>query len=74
MSFEIQELTIFDGWINNWISLDESGEAEIIRFTSRKDAELALNEYLYDLNLAIADGYMEDLPTRESYRIVEVQE
>ncbi len=72
MSFEIQEYTLFDGWINNWVAIDEDGEAEIVRFESKNMAEIALSEYLHDLKRAVADGYMEDLPSRESYRIVEV--
>lgn len=72
MAFEIQELTVFDGWINNWISIDESGEAQFVTFDTRNLAQIELDMYFHDLKQAMAEGFMDDLPKRENYRIVEV--
>lgn len=72
MAYEIQEFTLFDGWLNTWTSVDDNGEAYKTRFDTRSDAELELKSFINDMTRAVADGYMEDVPSIDSYKIVEV--
>jgi hypothetical protein len=70
--FEIQEFTLFDGWINTWLSVDNDGEAYKTTFDTRSEAQLELESFIHDMQKAVADGYMEDVPSIDSYKIVEV--
>jgi len=67
--YEVQEETLADGWINNW----SSGGLPTI-FDDVKSAEAELNYFIQDCKEAYLDGYMEDYPDKESFRIVEVWE
>jgi len=67
--YEVQEETLADGWINNW----SSGGLPTI-FEDVKSAEAELNYFIQDCKEAYLDGYMEDYPDKESFRIVEVWE
>ena len=70
--FEIQEFTLFDGWLNTWLSVDGDGEAYKTTFNTRQEAENELNSFIYDMQRAVADGYMEDVPSIDTFKIVEV--
>jgi hypothetical protein len=69
--FEVQEYTIGDGWVNNWRH-EQDGSNEPLQFNSEEAALKELDEFLYDMLEAEARGYVEDTPTREEFRIVEV--
>jgi hypothetical protein len=70
--FEIQEFTLFDGWLNTWLSVDADGEAYKTTFNTRQEAENELNCFINDMQRAVADGYMEDVPSIDTFKIVEV--
>jgi hypothetical protein len=66
--FVVQEYTLCDGWINNWS--DEDGQPT--KFDTFAEAEAELNKFMYDMQNAVERGYLEDSPTIDEYRIVEV--
>lgn len=72
MSFEVQEFTLFDGWINNWSYYDDKGELKPSVFNSYDEAEFELDCLLQDLQEAYSRGDMGDVPSRDEFRIVEV--
>lgn len=66
VSFEIQEFTLFDGWINTWS--DENGKPS--QFKTEVEAWDELDGFLSDMQRAVNRGDMEDMPSRDDYRIV----
>lgn len=51
-------------WENVW-SLDEEPET----FASYEDASIALEEHLLECRGAVKAGHLEDMPTRDTFRI-----
>lgn len=68
MRYEVQTLTVCDGWINTW-SCD--GDPEY--FSTYEEAECALHEFIADMVRAKADGEIEDEYEAEDYRIAKVE-
>jgi hypothetical protein len=52
-------------WLNVW-ELDEEPET----FASYEEADAALAEHLRDCRYAVNLGHLEDMPTRDEFRIV----
>jgi len=67
MRYEVQTLTICDGWINTWTS---DGDPEY--FSTYEEAECALHEFIADMVRAKADGEIEDEYEAEDYRIAKL--
>jgi hypothetical protein len=71
--YEVQEFTVFDGWINNWTHTQDGSE-EPVYFNSREGAEIELDEFFADMAKEVIEGNMADVPDRETFRIVEVSD
>lgn len=69
--YEVQEYTIADGWINNWRH-EQDGSNEPLQFISYEGAQNELDEFFHDMEDAEARGYVDDMPKRSEFRIVEV--
>lgn len=65
IKYEVQEYTLCDGWVNNWS--DESGPTQ---FNSEYEARACLDEFFNDEAEAVAQGYIEDMPDADQFRIV----
>lgn len=68
IKFEVQEWTLCDGWINNWS--DEDGNPSM--FNSQHEAWQEWEAFYLDMHDAYTNGYLEDVPEKGNYRIVEV--
>lgn len=68
MRYEVQTLTICDGWINTWTS---DGDPEY--FDTYEEAECALHEFLADIKEAREEGFFADDYEGEDYRIAKVE-
>ena len=69
MTFEVQTLTACDGWANCW-----HDDGELLIFDTREDAQAALDEFLDDLDEAIALGNIEPGYTADHYRVAPVHD
>ena len=65
--YEVQELTIADGWVNTWTSPDNWAY-----YNNKAEAQSDLDYHLNECVDAVARGDMMDAPSRDSFRIVEV--
>jgi predicted DNA-binding WGR domain protein len=70
--YEVQEYTLCGGWVNNWSYVDSAGESQPTTFDSELEARASLDEFFNDEAEAVAQGYIEDMPDAEQFRIVEV--
>ena len=66
--YEVQEFTT-SGWENTWNSPDNWAY-----YTNRAEAQEDLDYHLESCEDAFKRGLMADIPTRESFRIVEVSD
>jgi hypothetical protein len=71
-SWEVQEDCLMGGWTNTW-TYEEDGEYHPTKFTSAEEAQESLEEFLADLQREYEKGRMEDVPDRDTFRIVEVK-
>ncbi len=71
--FEVQTLSICDGWINSWFATDKKGTRPVT-FASYAAAEAHINEYLDDVQLEIETGERgaDEGFDRNNFRIVEI--
>ena len=60
-TYEVQTLTVVDGWVNTWHVDDE-----LQTFSTKKEAEEAIDEFFDDLD----DADMSDDYDRDDYRVV----
>jgi hypothetical protein len=67
--YEVQEFNLCGGWANNW-SYDDKPTT----FDSREAAQAELDAFLADCEEELEAGNMPDVPDREEFRIVEVQQ
>lgn len=72
--FEVQENCLFGGWTNTWTTYDDEGNEVPSTFDKRSDAEDELEDMLNDCRQAVEMGNMEDIPSRNDFRIVEVND
>jgi hypothetical protein len=70
MKWEIQEFTVFEGWVNTWTD----GDDKSVVFDTKEDAETALTDYLDDINQAVKDGDMVGGYNRDGFRVVPIEE
>jgi len=68
--FEVQQITICDGWVNTWINWDDNGNATPETFKSFDDAVIALDEYLSDIEWEYKNGNLDSIYDRSEFRIV----
>lgn len=66
--FEVQEFCLFGGWTNTW----SDSEGNPSYFDTEVEAWDELEAFLKDMQEAVLMGDMEDAPSRDDYRIVEV--
>ena len=72
MSYEIQQHTICDGWVNTWRIEHLDGSVEYETFETYDEACAALEEYLFEIWEEICAGQSRpDAHNPEMYRIAE---
>jgi len=69
MAYEVQEFCLCGGWTNTW-----SVEDEPTIFDTKEEAEIALMDFFEDCDYAFKEEFMPDVPDREDFRIVEIQD
>lgn len=72
--FEVQELTICDGWANTWHEYDDDNNEIPMQFDSFKAALEELDQYLYDYEKAYNMGDINSPEDRDNFRIIEVKQ
>jgi hypothetical protein len=72
IQYEVQEFCLCDGWVNNWSYEDWAGNTVKTLFDSKEDAEAELEYFFEQYQFEFESGNIEDAPTREDFRIVEV--
>jgi len=72
MTFEVQQLTLCQGWVNTWAVLREDGSSEPETFATEAEAEAAIIEFLDEIEDEIAVGQRntDDGYSRDAFRIV----
>ena len=68
--YEVQTKTVCDGWVNCWTDENEKPWT----FSSRKEAQEELDEFLADVKEAVAAGDMQEEYDPNDYRIVPVKQ
>ncbi|BBB10732.1 hypothetical protein [Sphingopyxis sp. EG6] len=69
MTWEVQTLTLCDGWVNTW-TISRFGQAEQPEtFASFVEAEQALARFIEDARFAVEAGDLTDPPDPSEYRI-----
>jgi hypothetical protein len=71
--FEVQEFCLMGGWTNTWSFEDEDGETVPSFFDTEAEAQAELDWFLKEMQEAVDEGNMQDVPDREDFRIVEVE-
>lgn len=74
MAYEIQENCLFGGWTNTWTTYDDNDKEIPSRFDTLDEAEAELDNFFADCIYAMDIGNTEDIPDREDFRIVAVEE
>lgn len=72
--YEVQEFCLCGGWTNTWTFEDDEGEAQPSTFDSYEDARAELDYFIKDCEEEFEAGNVVDIPDREEFRIVEVQQ
>jgi hypothetical protein len=70
--FEVQTLTLCQGWINCWTAYENGYTEKPLLFNTREEAQAALDEFLEDEHEEYLNGNMEDMYDEEDFRIMEV--
>lgn len=70
--YEVQELTICDGWINTWHEYDDDNNEIPMRFDSFAAALMELDNYIDDYQDAYEAGDIENPEDRSRFKIVQV--
>ena len=71
--YEIQEVCLCGGWTNTWSHEDDDGNSIPTIYDSIEEAEIDLEDFFEDCDYAVKEEFLEDMPSREDYRIVEVK-
>lgn len=73
MRYEVQHYTLCDGWINTWTCWEGDTDERVPEtFSSFKDAQSALDDFLEESQWEYEEGNLESPEDRNDYRIVEV--
>ena len=72
MTYEVQQFTLCQGWINTWAVLHEDGYSEPETFATEADAEAAIIEFLDEIEEEIVVGQRsrDEGYSRDEFRIV----
>ena len=57
MTYEVQQYTLCDGWVNTWSFTDENDLTQPETFETRKEAQAALDEFLGEISEEIEMGW-----------------
>ena len=68
MGYAVKTFTLCDGWVNAWLGADTQAET----FNTRAEAELELKLHLDELREAWEEGFIDDKPDADDYKIEEV--
>jgi hypothetical protein len=69
MTYEVQTLFLNGQWENTW----SAGQGLPLLFATREEASLAIEEHLHDYAVGVREGHLEDMPTRDEFRIVKME-
>jgi hypothetical protein len=74
MAYEIQEYTFCEGWVNTWSTWEkpDGSDEHPETFTTEKEAQEALDDFLAEVNESVENGEMEFGYDPEDFRIEEV--
>lgn len=72
MTYEVQQLTLCQGWVNTWAVLHEDGSSEPETFATEAEAEAAIIEFLDEIEDEIVVGQRgtDEGYSRDEFRIV----
>jgi hypothetical protein len=70
--YEVQQLTICDGWTNTWHEYDDDNSEIPMTFDSFDEALMELDNYIDDYQDAYKAGDIESSEDRNNFRIVEL--
>ncbi len=72
MSYQVEQLTLCDGWINTWSIEHHDGRVELETFDTYAEARAALDEFFAEIADEIASGQRpsENGYDRDEFRIV----
>ena len=65
MHYEVQQHTVLDGWTNTWFYNEGDGVFQVETFSTRDEAQAALDEFFADLDEDIAAGFCPPCDRRE---------
>lgn len=71
--YEVQEFCLCGGWTNTWSYEDDNGNTISTTFNSKEDAEAELDYFFEQMQDAVDEGNMEDVPDRHDFRIARVE-
>jgi len=74
MCYEVQEFCLFGGWTNTWSYENVDGETLPSIFETKEEAESELNYFFDQMTEEFNNGNMEDIPDREDFRIVKIND
>lgn len=57
MSYEVQQYTLCEGWVNTWTVTDENDRTQPETFATREEAQAALDEFLDEIREEIETGW-----------------
>lgn len=67
--YEVQEWCICGGWTNTWSDVDGA-----TRFNDEQSAQAELEYFFQEMQEEFDEGNLPDVPDREDFRIVEVND
>lgn len=71
--FEVQQLTICDGWTNTWTCWEGDSDDRVPEtFSTFENALSALDQFLEEMDWEFENGNIESPYNRNEFRIVEV--
>ena len=70
--YEVQEFCLFGGWVNNWTYEDDQGHEIKTTFPTREAAQAELEYFFEEYQFEFESGNIESPPTREDFRVSEV--
>ena len=74
MTYEVQQQTLSEGWVNTWSIEHHDGRIELERFGSFGEAQAALDEFFAEIADEIATGQRpyDNGYDRDEFRIVKL--
>jgi hypothetical protein len=68
MRYAILTDTLSTGWVNDWVDCD----GYPLTFTTELEALEALEDHFQECIMAVSDGFLDDMPNPNDFKIIEV--